>query len=459
MNLRTRLTAAFIVVVLLATSLVAIVSTVATKRLFHDYVESNRLAREEQWVELLAAFFSQTGSWDGVQELLVLPGRYGMMGRHAMGPRMAMVSGDRLLILDAGNLVVGDSEGKSLGARVPDKEARKGTAIKLNGVNVGTVLVQTNLPEGLVKLEQIFSRSVSTAIIGGGVVASILAVGLGIWYSRRITSPIIDLTKTTKKISRRELFHRVDVQGDDEIAELAKSFNDMIEDLEYSEILRKNLVADVAHELRTPLTILRGNLESILDGALTPVPEVIVSLHDEVVRLTRLVGDLQELSLAEAGKLQLHPQPVAIPGLVEKVVEPVRNVAAMKNIALNILVSDDLPATMLDKDRISQVLLNLLNNALQHTPESGSIDISVIKENNDLLFSVKDTGPGISGDDLPYIFERFYRADKSRTRSGGGTGLGLAIAKGFVEAHGGRIWAGNLPAGGSVFSFTIPVEL
>lgn len=452
------MTAAFIVVVLLATSIVAVVSTVATKKLFHDYIENARLEREKQWAEQLTVFYVETGDWVGVQELLVMPGRFGMMGRHMMGPGMGLVSGDRLLIIDENNVVVGDSDDKALGLQVKDSEIKKGTEIKINGVKAGTVLVQTNPPEALVKLEQIFSRSVSTAILGGGVAASILAMGLGIWYSRRITSPIIDLTKITKKISRRELFHRVEVKGDDEIAELSKAFNAMLENLEYNETLRKNLVADVAHELRTPLAILRGNLESLQDGALAPTPEVIVSLHDEVLRMTRLVGDLQEISLAEAGKLALRLEQVDLAALVERVVEPVRNVAAIKNINLNFSLPESLPMANIDQDRISQVLLNILNNALQHTPEGGNIHVSLTGEDKYLLVSVQDSGPGISTDDLPYVFERFYRADKSRTRSGGGTGLGLAIAKGFVEAHGGRIWAENLPAGGSVFTFSIPVK-
>lgn len=455
MTLRTKLTAAFIIVVLLATSIVAIVSTVATKRFFQNYIENNRQAREKQWVEQLAIFYADAGDWDGVQELLILPGRFGMMGRH-MGPMMGMVSGDRLLIFDANNVVVGDSESKALGSRVADKDIKKGTQIKINGFNVGTVLLQTNPPQSLVTLEQIFSRSVSVAVFGGGIVASFLATGLGIWYSRRITSPIIDLTRTTKKISRRELFHRVEVQGEDEIAELAKSFNDMLENLEYNETLRKNLVADVAHELRTPLAILRGNFESLQDGAIAPTPEVIISLHDEVLRMARLVGDLQELSLVEAGRLPLNLHPVDVPGLVEKVVEPVRNVAAMKNIALNFSLPEKLPRASIDQDRISQVLLNILNNALQHTPEDGNISVMVSCEESYLLVSIQDSGPGIPSGDLPYIFERFYRADKSRTRTAGGTGLGLAIAKGFVEAHGGRIWAENTPAGGSVFRFSLP---
>lgn len=454
MKLRTKLTAAFIIVVLLATSIVAIVSTVATKRLFQNYIEDNRQVREKQWVEELAVFYAENGSWEGVQELLIFPSRIGMMGRH-MGSRMGMVSGDRLYIFNENNVVVGDSENTAQGTRITDKDINKGTSIKINEVKVGTVLLQTNPPAVLVTLEKIFSRSVSAAILGGGVAASILATGLGIWYSRRITTPIIDLTRTTKKISRRELFHRVEVQGEDEIADLAKSFNDMVENLEYNETLRKNLVADVAHELRTPLAILRGNFESLQDGALAPTPEVIVSLHDEVLRMTRLVGDLQELSLAEAGKLPLHLQSVDIAALIEKVVEPVRNVAAMKNIVLNFSMSDNLPPVNIDQDRISQVLLNILNNALQHTPDSGNINITVTCEDNYLLFSIQDNGSGIPLNDLPYIFERFYRADKSRTRSAGGTGLGLAIAKGFVEAHGGRIWAENVPAGGSVFKFSI----
>jgi signal transduction histidine kinase len=253
------------------------------------------------------------------------------------------------------------------------------------------------------------------------------------------------------------LGYRVNVSTNDEIGELAESFNHMAESLERNEKLRKNLIADTAHELRTPLAILRGNLESLQEGVTSATPEVIMSLHDEVVRISRLVNELQDTSLAEAGELRLSCREISIEELVERVAMPFSGEARNKNVEFSVSVPAGLPKVKVDPDRIVQVLLNILGNALCYTPPGGRVSLSAGLEGKSILFSVKDNGEGIASDDLNNIFERFYRSDQSRSRSGGGAGLGLAIAKGLVEAHGGRIWAESKLNEGSVFCFTIPV--
>jgi len=249
----------------------------------------------------------------------------------------------------------------------------------------------------------------------------------------------------------------VEVQSEDEIGELAQAFNAMADGLARLEELRRNMVSDVAHELRTPLSNIRGYLEAVRDGVVEPRPEVIASLYEEAMLLNRLVDDLQELSLAEAGQLRLERRPVAPADVVNKATEAARAQAAAKGIALQVDLPEGLPLVDVDSQRIGQVLGNLLSNALTHTPSGGKVVITAQARQSDVELRVGDTGEGISPEHLPYIFERFYRADKSRSRATGGTGLGLSIARQLVEAHGGRISVASQAGRGTTFTFTLPV--
>lgn len=227
----------------------------------------------------------------------------------------------------------------------------------------------------------------------------------------------------------------------------------MAESIEKNEKLRSNLVADVSHELRTPLTILRGNFEALQAGKIEATPELISSLCDEVLRLGRLVSDLEAINLAEAGKLPLHCRDVDIGDLLSHVAAAFQHEASERKIIFILKVEEDLKNWNLDEDRITQVVINLLANAFKFTPDNGEIKLQAREENKNLVIEVQDSGPGIPEKDLPFIFERFYKSSKGR---GDGSGLGLSIAKSFVEAHGGKINAYNCPEGGSIFSVTLP---
>jgi len=217
------------------------------------------------------------------------------------------------------------------------------------------------------------------------------------------------------------------------------------------------MVADIAHELRTPLSNLRGYLEAVRDGVIKPDADTIRSLDEEAALLSRLVDDLQELSLAEAGELKLVCQAENIGELIKQMVVGVEAQVVAKEVSISIDLSDKLPLVNIDAHRISQVLRNLLENALAHTAEGGTISVTARQQENWVEVSVTDTGEGIPAEDLPNIFERFYRVDKSRARTTGGSGLGLTIAKRLVEAHGGTIQAQSEWGKGSCFSFTVPV--
>jgi len=248
----------------------------------------------------------------------------------------------------------------------------------------------------------------------------------------------------------------VNVRGNDEVAELGRSFNSMAQGLEQAEQLRRNMVSDAAHELRTPLSNISGYLEAIKDGVAQPDSETIQSLHEEAVLMGKLVNDLQELTLADAGELILSRRPEDIADTIRKAISAMQPKIDLGGLSVHLNVPAGRLSCDIDSQRIGQVLRNLLANALTHTPDGGSITVSARESGNQVEVIVSDTGEGIPPGDLPHVFDRFYRVDRSRTRDTGGSGLGLTIVKRLVEAHGGTIQVQSEPGKGSRFTFTLP---
>jgi signal transduction histidine kinase len=279
-----------------------------------------------------------------------------------------------------------------------------------------------------------------------------------IFLSQRILSPVKALTQAARKLGQGDFSQRVGSKDKSEMGELSQAFDTMAENLQRNEQLRKNMVADVAHELRTPISNIKGYLEAVTDGVITPDADTIGKLSEEASLLTRLVEDLQELSLAEAGTLKLVFNEENIAGLITQTVIAIEVKARVKGLTLTAALPETLPKVNIDAHRIGQVLRNLLENAITHTQQGGTITISARQPENSIIeVSVTDTGEGIPAEELSLIFERFYRVDKSRTRATGGSGLGLTIAKRLVEAHGGQITVQSEIGKGSRFTFTIPV--
>ncbi len=339
-------------------------------------------------------------------------------------------------------------------------------------------------PQQASDLDASFHQAVNEVILVAVLAGGIAAIAISAFTARRITQSLRAITEASQRIAGGDYHQRVPVASDDELGNLAMSFNRMAQTLEQTEQRRLDLIGNVAHELRTPLSSIRSTLEALTDGVLAPEPATFLSAQHETARLQRLVQDLEELSRVEAGQIPLNRQAVAIDELIEAVVERLQPQFEDKGVSLTSAASTDLPAVDVDPGRIMQVLLNLLGNALQYTPPGGRVSVQssvisrqspVINEvieashkpaidhqpshtDNRLLITVQDSGIGISEGDMPHIFERFYRVDKSRSRAGGGSGIGLTISKHLVEAHGGRIWVESPgPGGGSSFFFTVPL--
>jgi len=310
---------------------------------------------------------------------------------------------------------------------------------------------------GLGQAEQDFLQDSQRSLGIAAVVAMAVAVALGVIVSILVTRPMRELAASASKVASGDLAQRVKHRSDDEVGEVSAAFNTMAEQLEMKEKSRKQLLADVAHELRNPLSIVQGNLEAWLDGVIAPTPEQIAPVYDETVLLNRLITDLRELSLAEAGQLKLEIEETDMAGLINAEVAVFQARCQEKEISLSADLAEGLPRIDIDSGRIRQVLHNLLENALRFSKPGGSIRVSALKEkNNGVVISVSDTGSGIDPADLPHVFDHFYKADKARQRSYGGAGIGLALVRKYVELHGGKIRAESEPGKGSTFSFTLP---
>ncbi len=295
-------------------------------------------------------------------------------------------------------------------------------------------------------------------ILIAAAIVIVIGILFGVLMSRSLTKPLNRLAVTADAIGAGNWDQRVPVKGTTEIASLAQSFNKMVDQLQRNELLRRNLVADVAHELRTPITALQANVYAILDDAYPMTKTEIAGLYDQTRMLSRLIKDLHELSQAESGLLPLDRQPVDFSQTLRELIAPFRSVAEEKAVQLAVDIPAALPLVSADEERINQVMHNLLNNALRYTPSGGTITIRARGEDGCLRIEVQDTGEGIAPEHLPNVFERFYRADYARSRQRGGMGLGLAISKAIVEAHGGSIavTSSGIPGEGTAFAVHLP---
>lgn len=306
-------------------------------------------------------------------------------------------------------------------------------------------------------LEQSFLNAFKDSLWLAALVAILVAVALALVFSRLVTSPVNQLKRSAESIANGDFSKRVQQKSRDEIGDLSLTFNRMAEQLEKKEQNRRQLIADIVHELRTPLSIVQGNLEAWLDGVIAPTQEHIARVNDEVILLARLIIDLRDLSLAEAGQLKLSQSAASLDNIVNTEIFSIEVYAKEKQIVICSELSSSLPQVYVDRDRLRQILHNLLDNALRYTPVGGTIKIEASSSSPGwVTMCISDTGSGISPEDLPYVFNHFYKADKSRHRGYGGSGIGLAIVKQLVEAHGGKVLVESEVGKGSAFYFTLP---
>lgn len=455
-----KLIGAFFLVIIVGIAVTAVLANQVTTSEFRLYMFRGGMGGAGQIRAALAEYYAQRGNWAGVGTVFETDmGPRGMMGQYRrgpMGPMMgAMAMSSDLALADASGRIVYSPQGRT-GQQASPAELNNGLPILVNGQQVGTLL------GGAVPLsaqDQAFLDQVNRAILVSGLIAGGLALIVGAILAASITAPLRRLRAAAEAIAQGRLDQRVPPGPPDEIGALSAAFNRMAESLAQAEELRRRMVADIAHELRTPLSVIQAQVEALLDGVFPADAAHIQPIHEETLLLRRLVDDLRTLALADAGQLQLELATVDVAGLVQRAVSRFQPQALEKSVTLTAEVASDLPTLKLDAQRMDQVLGILLDNALRYTPAGGRICVRVERRGQDgrLRLGVSDTGPGIPAEDLPHVFDRFWRGEKSRSRAGGGSGLGLAIAKQLVEAHSGRIWAESTPGQGSTFFMELPV--
>lgn len=454
-SLFVRLMGAFAFVILVGIVVVAVIANQTTTNEFRRFMFRGEMVGEQDLLAELANYYRAHAGWNDVQDLFARDG--GMMN-HGQG-RGSMMAGmsNRILLADARGIIVADSNQQQLGETLDATVRAAGAPVLVDGQTVGTLAISgDHMSTPLDSSAQEFLVQVNRSLVLAGAVAGVIALGLGFILFRQITAPLNTLAQASEKIARGDLTARANVTGHDEIAQVARSFNTMADRLAASETARRNMLADIAHELLNPIGVISSHLEAMMDDVFPPDAEHLASVHDETLLLTRLVGDVRQLALADAGQLELHRAPTDLCALVERTMAATEPQAQEASILLVTRVTDGPPVNV-DAQRIEQCLRNLLSNAIRFTPAGGRVTVSLTHDRQDARIEVSDTGPGIAPDAIPHVFERFWRGDKARARSQGGTGLGLAISKQWIQAHGGRIGVTSQSGQGAIFWFTLPL--
>lgn len=402
------------------------------------YLERRYAQLTDLWQRQLELYYEQHAGWEGIDELL------------GDDPTLELVG---VRLVDANGEVV-----YSAGEQGPPPSGTSEREIVVNDRVVGYLWIGRPTARWSGAPERALLRALRDLLIA----AALLAAGGGLVVAgvltHSLTRPLQRLVGAVQAVAAGDLEQRVEETGSEEVVHLTRAFNEMTTALHKAARWRQQTMADIAHELRTPLSVIQGNLRAILDDVYPLEKAEIARLYDETRLLSRLVDDLRQLAQAEAGQLTLYKRPTDLAALCRAAVVNLGPAVETKGIALSLNVSEPLPIVQADPERLTQVLRNLLSNALRYTPPGGRIEVTAQVVQGHPRVSVTDSGPGIAPEHLERIFDRLWRASPSRSRQDGGSGLGLAIAKSLVEAHGGRIWAESAPGEGATFIFELPPE-
>src|SRR5687767_1984408 len=453
-SISTKLILAFLGIGIISVTIIAFTALANTRSEFLRFLSDRN---QSDIAEDLRIYYLNTGSWEGADT--VFRGNGLSNAPHPPGER-----GPRryrpFVLTDQNGVVLVANDRYKAGDKMSASNVEQGVPITRNGKIVG-VLVPISVPFEGDPREVAFIDRTKTLLIYSALIGSVIALLLGIFLSRTLTRPIRELTQATHAVSEGDLSQQVPVRSSDELGELAQAFNKMSAELSRSINSRKQMTADIAHELRTPLSLILGHAEAVHDGVLPPTRENFEIIRDEAIRLEHLVNDLRILSLADAGELTINLQAIEPERLLQEVASLYQYQAQRKNITLDLEIPSPLPTIEMDPGRMTQVITNILDNALRHTPEGGRIILSGRPTKDRVEFSVQDSGPGLETEATARIFDRFYRTDSARQRGGdfpGGSGLGLAIAKSIVQAHGGQVSAQSEVGKGLKVIITLPIK-
>ncbi|MBH1940151.1 HAMP domain-containing protein [Mobilitalea sibirica] len=458
-KISTKLTSAMFVLVLFTVSVISFSSNHLINKQFTQYISRQQQLREQIITSSLSQQYARlTDQWN-----LDYIHTIGMFSLYE-GYILKVYDNEENILWDAQahdmelcNRIIADIS-KRMRIKYPQMEGEF-TAISYpltqSGIVIGSVSISHFGPFFLSENDFRFLDSLNKVLLGVGFISLIMAVFLGNLIARRISHPILKTIDITKEIADGNYQVRLkEAANSKELNMLITSVNHLASSLETLEKLRKQLTEDVAHELRTPITILQSHIEAIIEGVWEPNTEWMQSCYDETIRIGKLVDDLEQLARIESSNLNLNKKEYLLKDLIQKTVTGFEGELFNQNRSINVLGPE--VSVRADYDRLQQVLINLISNAVKYSKEKGNIIIEVFEAENNVGFHVKDDGIGIPEEELPFIFERFYRADKSRNRLTGGTGIGLTIVKSIIEAHGGRILLKSKLHEGSVFTVILP---
>lgn len=456
-----KLTLAFILVAFSATAMAAIFVRLTTNDSLAQFIIDQQ---RSSMIQSLQNYYSVHGSWDGVdqswedmqRQTIPTPNSPAPTKEPGLEPLPVKPDGERFrrnlfgLADPSGMVIVSVDREYPVGSHLPPELFSSSSVIEVNGRNVGSVLTARHIsrfsPE-----EALFLERTNQALLLSIATGLLVAVIIGIILARTLTHPLRDLTRAAKNIAEGHLEQEVKVASKDEIGQLAEAFNEMSREVARANASRRQMTADIAHDLRTPLTVIAGYIESMQEGVLKATPERFGLIYKEIERLQNLVGDLRMLTQADTGELTLHLQTIQPKSFLDQAAELFRHHAEMQSVSIGVHVEETLPEILVDEARMMQVMDNLISNALRYTPEEGQIILGGKLVDGRVELSVEDTGSGIEPQELPLIFNRFHRADKSRHSDEGESGLGLAIVKALVESQGGKVWAESEQGKGSIF--------
>lgn len=454
--MRLRLILSFALVVVIAVVSFAIIVRVNTAQAVRTFMFRGGTAGVDAVVLALERYYQRRGSWQDIEHNFeaFLESRGGpSLGMHRGRNQMDGPINQRLRLFDQEGELLLDTAGADSGGRASSEALEQAIPLEVENQVVGYLLTDRRL-QFTPAHEQTLLTRLNRSALAAAIIAGVVALVLALLLAYRLLHPVQDLTQAATHMAKGDLSQRVPVRGDDQLATLGRTFNTMADSLEQAEHRRKALTADIAHELRTPLAVQRAHLEALQDGIYDLTPENLAAIQEQNQVLTRLVEDLRTLALADAGELALERTPTDLAALLERVVARFSPQAGEGDVNLSLVLEESNLTRSLDPQRIEQILNNLLSNAIRYTPEGGTIYIRLFTEGDDVLITVRDTGPGIPDEALPHLFDRFYKVDKSR-RQHSGTGLGLSIARNLAQAHGGDLSASNHPRGGAVFTLRL----
>ncbi|MDA8441723.1 MAG: ATP-binding protein [Peptococcaceae bacterium] len=464
MTLRSKFITALVGMLVLLSIIYGSISLLAVKSLLDRSVSYIQQGYVSQWNRDLVDYYTQHGNWDGIEAYLLQTTRDPRLPDFPM-PRDSA----RIIVLDKSDNIVASLDTRDLGKKLGQLPDGASIKTKLLPINVNNkVTGYFWLGDSPVNHQPYLFKKLASSIVSSMelalIITSLVAVFLGILLTRKLTAPLRKLSNAVANVAAGKLSTRITLEGSKDVVLLGEAFNHMTKQLTRNEEVRSNMVADIAHELRTPLTVISGKLESIQEGVIDNSLETLLPIQDEVIRMSRLVRDLQQLSLAEAGKLPIVAKEVQLDTLIGNIVDHFAVAFEEKSIKVDI-VGQAIPVEG-DQDRLTQVFVNLIDNAIRHTAQGGEISVHFKTGTNTaenetfgipgLYVLISDSGEGIKEEDLDKIFNRFYRVDHARVRESGGTGLGLAIAKEFILAHGGKISATSQIGVGTQFTVWIP---